>query len=579
MRINKLFFKDILVCLSLANLAYLPWWVEYLYRGIDSFYYYQPSEHLIDSTYIKALSLAVPTVACFIYLGLKVFRNTTNFALKCVLCTLTLFLLTLAANGLRLSAGLTKHVLVLSFGWITIWSLIGVGMALVLYLLIYNRKALLKLTYLSLLLLSPFILVTYSLSFYKLQQIAALDNLNEPQAPTLLNTPRQPKVVWVVFDDLDHRVAFEHRPAGLVLEELDRLKAESLYATKAQAAAEKTVMAIPALTTGKIVKSAKVINSHHLALEIDGQDYTSLWNEMPTLFSKAYKQGFNNGLVGFFHPYKRILGHDLAFCPGDCNDAMQPKKSFGRTYLELLMLWEGVPFMTFDGKEKSHIQIEKRRDIHLNTYTHLLNQTQEALKKRELDLTFIHLPIPHLPVIYDTKEKKLSSTHHSLKGYQENLQLVDETLKAIREELERSGDWQRTFLIVTSDHGLHKERWGPKSVFSIESEVLELIKTNDGQIPFMVRFPHQKNPLRYEKPFSSLLVSDIILHLLNGKIQTAEELADWLDWRTYPSHPKNANLDLPKANFSSSLGVSETSESKMRLMPQRMKNLDVCTLS
>lgn len=531
MRLDKSFFKDILVCLSLANLAYLPWWVEYLYKGIDSFYYYQPSEHLIDSTYLGALGFAVPTLAFFIYCGLRIFRKTSNFFLKCFLCTLTLFLLILAANGIRLGAGLTKHVLVVSFGWTWIWSLIGLSTSLIIYLLVFNRKLLLRLNYSLLLFLSPFILLTYGLSAYKIRHIAKLDNFNQLQAPILLAKSPHPKVVWIVFDELDQRIIFDDRPSHLSLHEIERLKTESLYATEAQIAAEKTISAIPALTTGKPIRSAKVIDSHELELSIEGQTYTPLWNEVSTVFSKAYKQGFNTALIGFFHPYKRILGNHLAFCPGSCHDGMQPNKSFAKTYLELLALWQGFPFMTFDGKEKSHIQMEKRRDIHLNTYAYLIAQTREALRKSELDLIFIHLPIPHLPVIYNTKEKQLSSSHHSFTPYQENLQLVDETLKIIREQLEQSGEWQRTVLIVTSDHGLRKERWGPLNVFPIESEIWEGIKINQARIPFIVRFPYQKNTLRYDKPFSSLLTKDIVLNILSKKIQTAENLSDWLDWR------------------------------------------------
>jgi len=531
MRINKSFFKDILVCLSLANLAYLPWWVEYLYKGIDSFYYYQPSEHLIDSTYLKALGFAVPTLAFFIYGGLRIFRKTSHFLLKCLLCGLTLFLLVLATNGIRLGAGLTKHVLVLSFGWVWIWSLIGLSTCLIIYLLVFNRKLLLRLCYSTLLFLSPFILLTYGLSAYKIHHIARLDKFNQSQASLLLAKSPHPKVVWIVFDELDQRIILEDRPSHLNLNEIERLTNESLYATKARTAAERTVSAIPALTTGKAVKSAKVVDSHQLALKIKGQTYHPLWNELSNVFSKAYKQGFNSALIGFFHPYKRILGNNLAFCPGSCHDGMQPSKSLTRTYLELLALWQGCPFMTFDGKEKSHIQIEKRRDIHLNTYVYLLNQTKEALSRPELDLIFIHLPIPHLPVIYDTQEQKLSSTHQSLKPYQENLQLVDHTLKAIREQLEQSGDWQRTTLIVTSDHGLRKERWGPMSVFSVEDEVWQRIQTKEAEIPFIVRFPNQKRSIRYEKPFSSLLTPDIVLNILNRRIQTAENLSDWLEWR------------------------------------------------
>ena len=44
-------------------------------------------------------------------------------------------------------------------------------------------------------------------------------------APPLRGDTSQPRVVWLIFDELDERVAFAARPANLSLPEFDRLRA------------------------------------------------------------------------------------------------------------------------------------------------------------------------------------------------------------------------------------------------------------------------------------------------------------------------------------------------------------------
>ena len=54
--------------------------------------------------------------------------------------------------------------------------------------------------------------------------------------------PSLRRVVWLVLEELDHRIVFEARPTGLELPELDRLRRESLYADAARPPAEHKAM-------------------------------------------------------------------------------------------------------------------------------------------------------------------------------------------------------------------------------------------------------------------------------------------------------------------------------------------------
>jgi len=72
-----------------------------------------------------------------------------------------------------------------------------------------------------------------------------------PLAPPLHVPDNQPRVVWIIFDETDYRLAFEKRPANVPLPEFDRLRHESLAAEHAYPPGDSTIISMPALITGR----------------------------------------------------------------------------------------------------------------------------------------------------------------------------------------------------------------------------------------------------------------------------------------------------------------------------------------
>jgi len=65
------------------------------------------------------------------------------------------------------------------------------------------------------------------------------------------------RIVWIIFDELDYRLAFLDRPASIDLPELDRLRSEALFATHAREASESTLRSLPSLLLGIPVAGAR----------------------------------------------------------------------------------------------------------------------------------------------------------------------------------------------------------------------------------------------------------------------------------------------------------------------------------
>ena len=75
--------------------------------------------------------------------------------------------------------------------------------------------------------------------------------LNEPTPPPLLPVREgQPRVLWIIFDEMDYRVTFEKTAAGFQFPNFDRLRQESVSATSATAPADLTIMSMPSLILG-----------------------------------------------------------------------------------------------------------------------------------------------------------------------------------------------------------------------------------------------------------------------------------------------------------------------------------------
>ena len=81
-------------------------------------------------------------------------------------------------------------------------------------------------------------------------------NWNEPKPAPMLpaKSNLQPRVLWLIFDELSEEVAFASRPKNFSLPNFDRLRAESLLATNAFPPAAHTTQSIPALLTGRLIE-------------------------------------------------------------------------------------------------------------------------------------------------------------------------------------------------------------------------------------------------------------------------------------------------------------------------------------
>jgi hypothetical protein len=515
---------------SLANLCFFSAWREVLSpEGLSYLYYWKqnPFYAALAALVINVLLLAVVFVAGFYLVN----RWGGKHGLKLgQLLFLLVFLR--AVNNIRAQFDnlSTTHLraLIGRAGYIAAFAL---GLSLIaLAIKRYGIGRVARGAALMVLVLSPFGVVGLAQATWLALKYGRSISHEQTSAPLLSSDKTKPRVVWIIFDELDEHLAFAARPASLSLPEFDRLRAEGLFATNAFPPAGRTSQSIPALLTGQLISAVRPVDPGELLLTLPGRTEPVGWSATADVFSDARALGFNTALVGWYHPYCRVIGSRLTGC--DWGAATQRldttklslKKNLIRQEADLLRL---LPFTADLRRRLSPSRTRDYRAEQLADYVGLLRPAEDAAVNQEFGLLFIHLPVPHPPYIYDRGPRILTTTAES--SYLDNLALADQALGALRQKMEQTGTWDSTSVVVSSDHWWRSDYWRAQGIFWTAADQALQGERLDHRVPFMLRLPGQKTTLNYEAHFNTVLTHDLILEILKGKISDASQAAAWLD--------------------------------------------------
>jgi hypothetical protein len=440
-------WKDLAAGLSFANIAFLRIWSELLtYTGQDAYTMKVPPG---PADYLAA-SLNVLLLGGLLGVGLRFARRIRNPIARGVARGLFFLLLLLPLNAVRavLSQpfpylrsplfGLlgTRGVLLLA---------LGLGVAAIVILLRWPRQvesAVLAV----LLVLSPLVPMTLAQAAWNVFRADRAALAAAPLAPALAGAPAT-RVVWVIFDEWDQRLTFVDRPRSIRLPELDRFRAGALYATDAYSPGPETIYSMPALTAGKLVADTRKVGPSELLLFLDGQPSPVSWGRQPNVFSRARELGFNTAVVGWFHPYCRVLAWSLTDCwwwP-----MYRQHSSMGSRLSEILpnqarSLFETSLLSVFGQSLPTVRQAE--------TYQAMLVRSRQVVASSRYGLTLLHLPMPHAPHAYNSRTRTFDRGNSPIRGYPDSLILTDLAVGDLRRTMERAGTWDGAVILLSSDH-------------------------------------------------------------------------------------------------------------------------------
>ncbi len=529
--------RDLVLSLSLANLFFLSLWVEVqqVHSHVMDYYRKTPAGWTFaGATLFGELLLA----GCF-WIAIILVRRTRNKKLmtgaQCVFLGLLVIVLgTIRRTAFELIEPMQLMVAVkLSLMTLEILFSVGIVLHTVIRRCMILRFGIGLVSFLSPL---PLIIVAH------LIWINSSPSVFSDKMPTQSVPSRQSsgvRVACVIFDELDQYISFVKRPAGITMPEFDRLSRETIRGSQVFPAADMTMEALPSMVTGHGVTQAKPTGASELRLRYRGDNRIEAWHDSPSIFSRARDLGFTTSLVGWYHPYGRVLGGSLSYCYWEPNEDATPLL-LTQAYFEHIGLLASIPKQIarlgdlissgWNRNFKRNLsqtreQLEFLREREKAQYLRLRQYAIQELCDPGRGFVFVHLPVPHPLGIFDRSRHEISTKADS--NYLDNLELADVTLGEIRRAMEGVGIWDRTTLLITSDHPLRPETWNYRPTWTEEEE--SICGTKHSFVPFFVKMAGVTAELNCEAPLNSVLVHDLTLALLTGELSRAESVKEWLE--------------------------------------------------
>jgi len=340
-----------------------------------------------------------------------------------------------------------------------------------------------------------------------------------------IDSPPAPvRVVWIIFDELSQTISFTHRPAGLTLPNFDRLRRESLFATAANSPADATERSMPSLILGQKVLEVTPNGPDDLELSMATSSGPVSWKSLPNVFDQTRQLGLNTALIGWAHPYGRLLNRSLTSCywtPGwllsgaeeSFEDLSLPEAMWFRIKLQL----SAMPLV---GHLPGVFPGFYQRADKIRRFDYLMEGAHEVVADPSISLVLIHLQAPHPPAIYS--RSAMAETPNGRIGYIDNVALADHALGEVRDSLAVSGLDDRTALIVSADHGWRTRLWRGTPEWTEEEERASHEDTSG--VPFLVHLPRQKDTLVYDPEFDTVVTSRLILDILRGDVRRVNDV-------------------------------------------------------
>lgn len=468
-----------LIALSLANLSFISAWQRRLYGTA----FFSPSWSWAD---VLTLLLNVFLLAAIFYvlLALAAKAKVTGVNLQGLVYCIPLFAV---ANVVRRIAfpyhGRIAELCLIFFP-------VMVGVAIV----CFPRKLLPAIEFIVL-----GLSILFPVNLCRLALVAARHNPPPALAGRVSPMPRVHRVVWMIFDEMDFALSFPRRPAGLQLPEFDSFRKQSLFATSAHQPAADTEKAVPSLISGREIYGFPSVDGNHtLRVEFAENETSQRWGTAPGIFSDERTAHLNVGVVGWYLPYCRIFAALLAECYWEpIYSEVTDSPALGRSFIDELDALTPL---------ESRVRLIQRLQ-------HMTAAAESMAGDRQLGLVFIHLPVPHGPEIFNRYTSSVTPFAVHRDWFFDNLLLADRTLRAIRRSMQRSGTWDDSAIIVTSDHSLREGMMAHPNPVPL--------------VPFMVKMPGQSQGTVFTTPFSTEMIRYLIPAIQRGEVKAAN-LPDWM---------------------------------------------------
>jgi Sulfatase len=508
---SKYRIRDGIVALSLANVCLISAWFPLLYDQDKGYF----NKALITRAELLALGTNILGFSILAWLVMRAMATTSKKLPRTISDLLFAAMLVFPIDFCRrIIFRIPDYRIAMFFLQPIVWPVV----ALVLAAMIWQHRNVRRVAAVLLIIVSPLALIVLArigLLCIGLERLA--QHTTEPTFQPLLPIKAgQPRVIWVIFDETDQRLAFEERPTGVSLPDFDALRAVSLCATNAFPPGGSTLLSIPALTIGRQVSDVVVKNASDLSIKLTDTGDVVSWSAQPSIFSSARKLGFNSAIVGWFHPYGRIFSRDVGYANWHPMQTFEPAPAerFSAAIVDQLSCLGGP----FHG-----------RRLFIDLCRASIQEAVAAVTNSNYGLVYLHLPPPHKPGVYLPKKDAFTARGmDKATGYFNNLALADRALGKMRRAMVEAGEWDKAWFILSADHS-----WRQSTVYD---------GRRDLRVPFLIKAPAQSKQLNYSTQINTVLTHNLILAILKNELTNQVDVAKWIDEHHTSEMPVNGYM-------------------------------------
>lgn len=361
----------------------------------------------------------------------------------------------------------------------------------------------------ALLVMSPFAAMTWGQLLHATVRSLTGASAREFAAASAPLEPRPDgasRLVVLLFDELDHRETFG-APA-VELPAFAGFASNAVVATQARTPSMWTMRAVPSLLTGERVVATHEAGASDRRLVLQDGRTLSL-REAPTLFKDARARGRNVAAGGWYHPYCRVFGGELARCmQRPYAPPVLPDEGFAEAVTHAVVrVFDKTPYFHrfHNGDSRLTSQRELTAAWHAESAREIHAFALDVVADPRQDLVYVHYPVPHGPSL-------------DVRG---NVLLADRLFGELRERMEAAGLWDSSSVLVLGDHPKRDPGGVPAPDGMREGEI-----RSPG---FAWKPAHSRAGAAATRPFETLVLRRFAGRVLDGEIRSADDAVRFLD--------------------------------------------------
>ncbi len=324
----------------------------------------------------------------------------------------------------------------------------------------------------------------------------------------------QPRLVWIIFDELAYKPVFEVRDASLELPNFDRLRRQSTLYSNVIPIGYHTRLVVPSLLLGRIVTSSTITAKNKFLIRTNDDPRWEPFDASASVFGMARQRGVSSTIVGWYLPYCTIFAGTATACywtNDDTEDGAPPSinASFADDiWFPLRVAGEQLVAPRVAVNDVAHWESLS----HVATVEDISQHAFGELAKSQADVIYLHLPIPHPPAFWDRRSHQFGVGG----SYLDSLDYSDRFLGQALDILEAEPRWAQTTLVIQGDHSWRTGIWRTAPGWSEEDERISHNGEWDPRPLLLIHAAGQTNGATVASATSLMFVHDFVVSQIQG---------------------------------------------------------------